>query len=189
MNPQTPSPSRETSPSPRAARPGPPETGPVPDHRMPPARSPWPLGITLALLVFASGLAALIAFAVTSNSDLVVQDYYEQDLLYQEQIDRRARTEPLAERLRVSHDPALDKILIQLPSEHATLDTAGEVHLYRPSAADLDRRWPLELNAAGMQILDAQDLAPGLWQVKIQWTTRGQEYYVDRRVVIEADNP
>ena len=144
----------------------------------------WPLGITVALLLFAGGLVALIAFAVTSNSDLVVNDYYEQDLLYQRRIDRHARTEPFAERLRVSHDPALGKILIQLPSEHATLGTAGEIHLYRPSAAGLDRRWPLELNAAGMQILEARDLTPGLWQVKILWTAKGEEYYLDRRLVI-----
>jgi nitrogen fixation protein FixH len=150
------------------------------------ARLSWPLGITVALLLFASGLVALISFAVTSNSDLVVKDYYEQDLLYQQRIDRQTRTEPFADRLQVSHDLGLGKILIQLPAEHATLGTTGEVHLYRPSAAGLDQRWPLELNAAGMQILEARDLTPGLWQVKILWTVRGEEFFLDHRLVIAA---
>lgn len=147
----------------------------------------WPLGIAAALLVFAGGLAALITFAVTSNSDLVVRDYYEQDLVYQEKLERLARTEPLADRLRVSHDPALDKILIQLPAEHASLNTTGEIQLYRPSAAEWDQQWSLELNAAGMQILDAQGLPPGLWQVQVRWTAHGEDYYLDRRLVIGGD--
>jgi nitrogen fixation protein FixH len=58
------------------------------------------------------------------------------------------------------------------------------VHLYRPSAAGLDRQLALELDAAGVQALDASGLEPGLWRVKVTWSVGGQQYYFDQKVVI-----
>jgi len=141
----------------------------------------------VALALFAAGLVVLILAAVSSNSDLVTEDYYEQELRYQQQINRRARSEVLDSAITVTHDPSLGVILLRFPTEHSGDAVTGEVHLYRPSAAGLDRRMPLALNAAGMQVIPAVDLAPGLWQVKISWSARGQEYYVERRLVIQED--
>jgi hypothetical protein len=42
----------------------------------------------------------------------------------------------------------------------------------------------LEVDAAGRQSLDARDLRPGLWKVRIQWAVDGQEYFTDQSVVL-----
>jgi nitrogen fixation protein FixH len=149
-------------------------------------RNWWPVGIALALTGFAGGLATLITFALSSNSDLVMRDYYEQEIRYQDQIERKQRTQPLSAEVEVTHDALLGKILIRLPADHAVRGANGEVHLYRPSAEGLDRRYPLALNAAGMQVIEASDLASGLWRVKIQWKVGEEEFFEETRLVIRA---
>lgn len=147
-------------------------------------RNLWPLCVGLALGLFAVGLVALIVAAVSSNSDLVAEDYYEQEIRYQEQLDRLERASGLDEAIAVTHDGALGVLLLRFPAAYAGEVVSGEVHLYRPSAAGLDRKVPLALNAAGQQVIPAGALASGRWQVKIRWAVRGKEYYVERRLVI-----
>jgi nitrogen fixation protein FixH len=147
-------------------------------------RSPWPIGIAVALMIFTSGLIVLIVVALSSNSDLVVQDYYEQEIRYDEQLDRLARTEAVVDSITIRHDAALGVVILTFPKEHAVPGLVGEVHLYRPSAAGMDRKIPLAVNAAGMQVIPAANLAPGLWQVKVRWTLAGEEYYLEQRLVV-----
>jgi len=147
-------------------------------------RSPWPVGIALALLAFAGGLVALIVAAVSSNSDLVVEDYYEQEIRYNQQLDRLARTESVADAIEIRHHPDLGVVILKFPADQAGPDLIGEVHFYRPSAAGLDRKVSLAVNAAGMQVIPAGDLAPGLWEVKIRWTLGGEEYYLEQRLIV-----
>ena len=59
------------------------------------------------------------------------------------------------------------------------------MQLYRPSAAGLDRELKLELDATGSQSLDAAALEPGLWKVRIHWTSHQQEYFADKSVVVK----
>jgi len=147
-------------------------------------KSPWPLGIALALLTFAGGLIALIVAAISGNSDLVVEDYYEQEIRYNQQLDRLARTESVANAIAIRYDPDLGAVILTFPEDHTGPDLIGEVHLYRPSAAGMDRKVPLTVNAAGMQVIPAGDLAPGLWEVKIRWTLQGEDYYLEQRLVV-----
>jgi hypothetical protein len=76
-----------------------------------------------------------------------------------------------------------------VPREHLQADLIGELHLYRPSAAGMDRRLPLKPEADGTQILNARDLAPGLWKAQLHWTAGGQDYFVDRRLVLPPIEP
>ena len=41
-------------------------------------------------------------------------------------------------------------------------------------------------DAQGTQKVDARQLRSGLWNVRLQWTLAGQEYFVDRPLVLPA---
>jgi len=43
----------------------------------------------------------------------------------------------------------------------------------------------IAVDAAGVQQVDAGKLQAGLWKVRVQWTVNGEEYFVDRVVVVE----
>lgn len=146
-------------------------------------RNPWPIVITCFFILFFSGLVSFIVFASTQHVDLVRADYYEEELRYQQQLERLNRTAQIGAQVGVTYDSANHQITVQLPSAHAH-PSAGQVHLYRPSDARLDQAWPLILDPEGRQHLDATQLTHGLWKVRVEWTVAGQEYYADRALVI-----
>jgi nitrogen fixation protein FixH len=89
----------------------------------------------------------------------------------------------LAAQAVVTFEPAQQSIVITLPPAQ-TQGATGNIHLYRPSDARLDRHVPLALNAAGIQWLNARDLRDGLWKVRVTWSVDGKEYFVDQPVIV-----
>jgi nitrogen fixation protein FixH len=146
----------------------------------------WPHGIVAAFGLFIAGTALLIVIACTHKTDLVAADYYEQEIRFQTQLDRLNRTAQLSEQARIEYDGVAQRIIISLPAEHASIETSGEIHFYRPSATGLDREMKLEVDASGAQSVDASSLLPGLWKVRVQWTFRNDEFFTDWKVFITA---
>lgn len=153
---------------------------------MKPPRNFWPLGILAAFGLFVPAMACLIVMAVTHREQLVSADYYEQEIRYQGQIDRLRRTQDLGAQAAVTYDQTSRRIAVVLPAEHARGEIQGRIQLYRPSEAGLDRQVELAVNADGAQSLDAHDLRPGLWKVRVSWKLAGREYFLDQSVVIPA---
>jgi hypothetical protein len=147
--------------------------------------NPWPLGIVLAYVIFIAGTASLVVLARSQRSDLVRADYYDQEVRHQEQMDRVERTRQIAPDTRVSYDALRRTVEVSLPAEQARMNARGRIQLYRPSAANLDRAFPLELDASGRQTLEASNLSPGLWRVQISWTTDQEDYYFDQRLIVD----
>lgn len=148
------------------------------------SRSPWPWAIVGWFVVFAGAMAAWIVYAVRQDMDLVRDDYYQEEVLYQQQLDRMNRTQPLRGEVRVSYDASRHAITVALPAMHARQKISGRIQLYRPSDAKLDVTVPLSVSADGTQRIDAKNLRAGLWKVRLQWTADGQEYFLDEPIVV-----
>jgi hypothetical protein len=144
---------------------------------------PWPLSIIVFFTVAILGFAVFIIFCNRHPADLVAADYYEREIQYQTQIDsfQRAREQSSA---RVSYDAPSNSLRIALPRTSGTQLSAGTIQLYRPSSAKLDRRLNLQLDADGVQKINAASLTPGLWKVRVSWRMAGQDYAMDQAVVI-----
>jgi nitrogen fixation protein FixH len=151
---------------------------------MKPKKNLWPYGISLAFILFGLGTAGLIAMACSQKVELVSPNYYEQELKFQGQIDRLTRSGNLGPEASVTYDRRKKTITISLPSGQTGQALTGHVQLYRPSAAGLDQELPLQLNQDGVQAVDATNMRPGLWKVRVSWTADGQEYFLDRKIVV-----
>jgi len=147
------------------------------------SRNLWPTAITGFFVVAILFIVAFIAFAMRQREDLVSADYYEREVRYQSQLDSMNRSQALAAQTVVTFEPAQQVIVITLPPAQ-TQGATGNIHLYRPSDARLDRNVPLALNAAGIQRLDAKDLRDGLWKVRVRWNVLGKDYFVDQPVIV-----
>jgi hypothetical protein len=148
--------------------------------------NPWPAGIIAALVMFAGGLVMLIVVASSDPMQLVTRDYYAQELRYQDRIDELNRTKALANPVQIRWDRERRQIALLLPPDHARERPEGRVHLYRPSAAELDRHFPLATDGAGIQRIDGTVLQPGLWRVRVEWAVAGQRYLVEESVTVAA---
>lgn len=152
-------------------------------------RNLWPIGVILTFAVFIPATAGLIVLAVSQKEDLVSPNYYEQELKYQGQLDSLERAHNLGARASVAYDGARGRIAISIPADQVRLRAAGHVHLYRPSEAGLDRTLDFAPDSNGVQIIEARDLRPGLWKVRVSWAVAGRAYLLDEGVTNLARAP
>lgn len=149
-------------------------------------RSLWPFAIIGFFAAAILGFAGFIVFCQFNRSELVASDYYEQEIRYQAELDRLSRAQPLGDRVSATFLASTRRLSVVLPQEHAVAGVTGIIQLYRPSEAGLDRSFDLRLQSDGTQEIDAGQLRPGFWRVRIRWTYQGQEYVTERKLEVPA---
>lgn len=151
---------------------------------MKPSRNLWPYGVLAAFVLFATGIATAVTIALKHPESLVSDNYYEQELKYQSQINDAARARNVGAEIRF--DAAEKQAVIALPNGPAGQPITGTVQLYRADAPALDHTVDLKLSAGGVQTLDCSKLASGPWLLKVAWQSGGQGYYLEQKVIVPA---
>jgi hypothetical protein len=150
----------------------------------PKIQNPWPVALVLFFIVFASYIVGFVIFACRQKMDLVREDYYDQEIRFQKQIDRVQRTAPVLADADIHYDRAGDLVTVRLPSVKRD-NVGGTVSFYRPSDASLDSSVELGLDPAGQQSVSVRSLRSGLWKVRVQWKMSGREYFFEKPIVIK----
>jgi hypothetical protein len=145
----------------------------------------WPVSIVAFFTVAVLGCASFVAFCNLHPSELVAEDYYEQEMRYQGQMERVERARGLGQDADIALDSERGTIRVTLPRDHATGQLEGSVNLYRPSSAKLDLQLPLNLSDTGTQLIPTANLQPGRWVVKVTWKAQGQDYFMEKKLTID----
>ncbi|MEY4690775.1 MAG: hypothetical protein RIT19_1100 [Verrucomicrobiota bacterium] len=146
---------------------------------------PWPIAIAVFFAFLISALATWAVVAQRNREELVSADYYEQEVVYQRQIQRLERSADAG--VSIGHEPGRQGGVIRIAWPAASRPAThprGGIHLYRPSEAALDREIPLRVDADGTQTIDARHLKPGLWKVRVRWGPEDAGYYAEGSVVV-----
>jgi hypothetical protein len=151
---------------------------------MKPTRNLWPLGIILTFVIFICGTIGLVVMACMHGTDLVNDNYYDQEIKYQARIDSETAAQQLG--ATISYDGAARHIVISLPTVDSAKTLSGQIQLYRPSAAGLDQEIKFQPAANGTQTLDTTGLQPGLWKIRVSWNSNGRDYFLDQKIIIAA---
>lgn len=149
-----------------------------------PRYNPWPIGIVVFFIGFSLFTAGLVVFASRQKMDLVRGDYYDEEIRYQEQLNRMNSTLPIANQVAIRYEPRTHRITVALPSSQAGHKMTGRIRLYRPSDESLDKEITLAVNPDGVQQVDATKLPGGLWQVRLYWSVDGKDYYFGQSLVL-----
>ncbi len=144
----------------------------------------WPAAIVAYFIVFISALVIWVAFAMRNDMELVRKDYYEDEIRFQDQIDRVRRTAPIRHQVAIDYDFARHFITLKFPVAHLGPNLTGTIHLYRPSDASLDQKIELAPKPDGTQQIDTKSLQPGLWKVRFSWYADGASYYAEQSLLI-----
>ncbi len=148
------------------------------------ARNPWPIGLVIFFILFGGYIVGFVVFASSQRMDLVREDYYDQEIRFQQQIDRVKRTDPVMAAAGVNYDLRGDMVTVTLPPAVASARVSGTISFYRPSDSGLDRDIPLAPDANGAQSVSTRAFTAGLWKVRVQWKVDSQEFFFEKPVVI-----
>ncbi|WP_372917617.1 FixH family protein [Salegentibacter sp.] len=143
----------------------------------------WGTGIVIGLLLFISFILYLVFNMLTDKKfdhDLVTEEYYKKELLFQQEIDAETRGNELAE--NISDSRIENGWLIEFPEDLNLDGISGNLNFYRPSNAKLDFDIPLNLESHRIEIAD-KNLIPGRWNIYIHWEYQGETYLYKKEIV------
>jgi hypothetical protein len=143
----------------------------------------WGTGIVISFVVFMSSTLAVVIYLMNQDVDLVTRDYYKKELAYQDQIERIERTNKISDKQIINFHGEL--VSVTMPSSIKNSITSGEIYFYRPSDSKYDIRIPLLPDSAGIQIVPVRELTKGLWMVKVNWKTEKEEFFTEKRVLVQ----
>lgn len=147
-------------------------------------QNPWPVGLIIFFIIFIGYIVGYVVFASMQRMDLVRADYYDQEIRFQQQIDRVQRTAPILSAAAVRYDFKSGLVTVSLPPGVQNSEVTGTISFYRPSDASLDHDVQLAPDESGAQTVSVQSLRTGLWRVRLQWKNAKQDYYFEKRVII-----
>lgn len=117
----------------------------------------------------------MVALTMREKVDLVSKDYYEQELKYQDKIDKVNRTNALKGSL--TWKIKTDSLILEVAEQFKAEKISGSIFLFRPSDASLDKTIPIEMNASGIQLISTDRLKKGIYKMQVSWEAKGEEYY------------
>lgn len=141
----------------------------------------WGLAVTVFYITFVVALVTLVVIVSQDKVDLVVQDYYAQDQIYQQQIDKIVRTKALTEQVKIINSG--NSIVVKFP-ENIESQISGDILLYKPDNSKLDVTIPIETNENKIQIINSDNLTKGFWKVKIDWVCNDSAYFNEDFIIL-----
>ncbi|MEP3837006.1 MAG: FixH family protein [Algibacter sp.] len=143
----------------------------------------WGTGIVIAFIAFISFIMYfVINMSVNSkyNHDLVSEDYYAEELQYQNDINKLKSAKALNE--NISYKKTNKGLVIQFPNGFDYKNIKGKLFLYRPSNKQLDFETAISLSNSNLLIPDNR-LVDGRWNIKIDWQYNGKSYLFKESII------
>ncbi len=142
----------------------------------------WGWGIVLAFAGFIGFILYFVIIASTdkrANHHLVTDEYYQEELVYQNEIDAAQNASEFAPGFKVQKTE--DGLMIEIPEPVKKQNVKGKVSLYRPSNEHLDFNLAISLSNAHLLIPDDR-LLGGRWDIRIAWEYQGKNYLVKKSI-------
>ena len=143
----------------------------------------WGHGIALALACFIGFILYLIfIFPIgKQTSDLVSDNYYQDELEYQKVIDAKKNADKLSQKPFFAQLPY--GIRIAFPKE--AIDSGQQVHfeLYSTNDKEKDKKQNVNLDSNNSFLVPKEMLSTGSYTLKVRWKKSDIDYQVDYELV------
>ncbi len=141
----------------------------------------WGKGIAILYLSFVAFMIGLVYLCLQQKDIfLVTEDYYKEELAYQNKIDHMNNVKTLSAPVTVNYTET--GLTIDFPDE--SLNAIGMIRFYRPSNANMDISIPFKLVSESSVSLPTDTYQNGLWVLKVTWEKDSKNYYLEEKITI-----
>jgi hypothetical protein len=142
----------------------------------------WGHGVIIALASFMIFILSMMFLFPNGqkNSEMVTDNYYEEELKYQDVIDAKKRADELKEKPVYSQNPA--GIRITFPKDYNNSNTTVKFVLNRTDDQNLDVHKTVQLMPISL-LIPAQVLKLGNYTLRLSWTKDKTDYRMDYDVI------
>lgn len=142
----------------------------------------WGTGITLVIIAFMGFILFMVFKATQTNPDLYAEDYYAQEISYQQRINALSNGRTVGDDVQISDSD--QRILLEYPEGLLATSSKAQIEFFRPDNAALDRSFAINLQGSSAQ-LSKTELLPGRYNVRLRWNMNGQPYALERSIEIQ----
>jgi nitrogen fixation protein FixH len=142
----------------------------------------WGTGIAIFYTAFVIVMVGMVVYSKNFDHSLVVDNYYEEDLKYQDHIDAVKNAQALAQDLIIRETPAAKSVLFEFPNGFQTL--GGNILFYRADDKSKDFEMEIVTDAQGKLEVPSSQLQRGRWTVKVNWLGDGKPFYKEEIIVL-----
>ena len=142
----------------------------------------WGTGIVIAMMAFMSFILYFVVKMFTDDQyqyDLVVEEYYKQEIGFQDELNAEKNAIELAENVVIEQTET--GVMIDFPGNEASANIDGIVTFYRPSNKNLDFRKPVILEDQKM-FIPKNEIAAGRWNISVKWDQNGKTYLTRKNI-------
>lgn len=142
----------------------------------------WGHGLTIALALFVIFISYFVYRSLADsrmNHTLVSEEYYKDELYFQDEIDRLENAANLEQ--DITTKKSKDGIAIYFPPSFDPTKINGTVVLQRASDKDLDYETELQLKSSAI-FIPRKNLVRGLYNLKINWEYEGTPYQYKEKI-------
>ena len=139
----------------------------------------WGHKIIVVYGVFVAGMSFLAFKASQQNTELVTEDYYGKELVYQKKIDAIKRTSLLSAVVNITYNN--HEVAVVFPADFSLKTITGDVVLYCPSDATKDKQQAFTLTGGGVN-MPVPPGNHGVQYVQVSWVADGLSYYAEQKI-------
>ncbi|MBT3740691.1 MAG: FixH family protein [Polaribacter sp.] len=142
----------------------------------------WGTGIVIVIAAFISFIMYFVITMSTNNKysyDLVTDNYYQQELQYQKQIEAEKNAKNLIENVKLKHSEF--GLTVNFPKDLDYKMINGKVFLYRPSNKQLDFEIPISISKPYLLVPEKR-LLDGHWNIIVSWTYEKKDYFFKKEL-------
>ncbi|MBW8358553.1 MAG: FixH family protein [Weeksellaceae bacterium] len=143
----------------------------------------WGHGIVLALGTFIIFILSMIFYFTSTwkNSELITDDYYEEELAYQDVIDAKNLANQLPEKPKYVQNET--GIRIFFPADINNSNSKFRIDLHRAEDQKLDVIREMTLDSQNSIFIPAAILAKGNYVLRVHWEMDAKQYQIDYDLV------
>jgi hypothetical protein len=136
----------------------------------------WGKSIVLAFVLFAAFIGVLVTVCVRQEVSLVSKTYYQEELDFQSQMDRKRNTDALADKPEIKLGEGQS---LKITFAGFSQLEKGRLSLYSPADATQDKTFSLQPTTASDQTLAIGTLKKGKYIARMTWTMHDKEFYYE----------
>jgi nitrogen fixation protein FixH len=142
----------------------------------------WGTGIVIGFVLFISFIMYFVINMATDKKyqyELVTEDYYKQELAFQDEINLEQKA--IANQMQLHIKKSNEGLQIFFPERLDSKKIQGTIFLYRPSNERLDFNLPLGISGNHL-LIPHKRLVDGRWNMKILWQYEGESYLFKKEI-------
>ena len=143
----------------------------------------WGHGIVIALGSFIAFILFMIFLFPNGqqNSEMITENYYEEELAYQKVIDAKNNADLLPEKPKYNQDQSGIKVIF--PEDINNENSKFTIDLHRADDQKLDVKREIKLDGKNTLFIPANILVKGNYVLRTMWITNNKNFQIDYDLV------